>query len=56
MQESDQSIIRAVLAGDKVAYGTLVCAHSAAVFRVACRVTGNVADAEEIVQETFLRA
>jgi len=55
MQGSDHSVIRAVLAGDKEAYGALVRAHSATVFRVAFRITGNEADAEEIVQEAFLR-
>lgn len=55
MQENDHSIVRAVLAGDRDAYGALVRTHSAAVFRVAFRITGNQADAEEIVQETFLR-
>ena len=55
MRESDHSIVRAVLAGDKEAYGALVRAHSATVFRVAFRIVGNEADAEEIVQEAFLR-
>jgi RNA polymerase sigma-70 factor, ECF subfamily len=55
MQENDHSIVRAVLAGDKEAYGVLVRAHSAAIFRVAFRIIGNEAEAEEIVQETFLR-
>jgi RNA polymerase sigma-70 factor (ECF subfamily) len=55
MQGSDHSIVRAVLAGDKEAYGALVRAHSATVFRVAFRIVGNEADAEEIVQEAFLR-
>ena len=55
MQESDHSIVRAVLAGDKEAYGALVRAHSATVFRVAFRIIGNEAEAEEIVQEAFLR-
>jgi len=55
MQGSDHSIVRAVLAGDKEAYGALVRAHSGSVFRVAFRMTGNEADAEEIVQEAFLR-
>ena len=55
MQGSDHSIVRAVLAGDKEAYGALVRAHSATVFRVAFRIIGNEADAEEIVQEAFLR-
>jgi RNA polymerase sigma-70 factor (ECF subfamily) len=55
MSENDHSVVRAVLAGDKEAYGSLVRSHSSAVFRVAFRITGNDADAEEIVQETFLR-
>jgi len=55
MQGSDHSVVRAVLAGDKDAYGALVRAHSATVFRVAFRIVGNEADAEEVVQETFLR-
>jgi RNA polymerase sigma-70 factor (ECF subfamily) len=55
MQGSDHSIVRAVLAGDKEAYGALVRAHSATVFRVAFRIVANEADAEEVVQEAFLR-
>jgi RNA polymerase sigma-70 factor, ECF subfamily len=55
MQESDHSIVRAVLAGNKDAYGALVRAHSATVFRVAFRIIGDEADAEDIVQEAFLR-
>jgi RNA polymerase sigma-70 factor (ECF subfamily) len=51
----DQSIIRAVLDGDSKAYRTLVVKHSTMVFRVAYRITQNEADAEEVVQETFLR-
>jgi RNA polymerase sigma-70 factor, ECF subfamily len=55
MQENDHSVVQAVLAGNKEAYGALVRAHSTTVFRVAFRITGNEADAEEIVQEAFLR-
>ena len=55
MQGNDHSVVRAVLAGDKEAYGALVRAHSATVFQVAFRIVGNEADAEEIVQEAFLR-
>jgi RNA polymerase sigma-70 factor, ECF subfamily len=55
MEENDYSIVRAVLAGDKEAYGALVVRHSHAVFRVAFRITGDEADAEEVVQEAFLR-
>jgi len=55
MQGNDHSVVRAVLAGDKEAYGALVRAHSATVFQVAFRIVGNEADAEEIVQQAFLR-
>jgi RNA polymerase sigma-70 factor (ECF subfamily) len=55
MEENDHSIVRAVLSGDKEAYGALVVRHNQSVFRVAFRITGDEADAEEVVQETFLR-
>jgi len=55
MEESDHEIRRAVLAGDKDAYGAVVVRYSQTVFRVAFPITGNEDDAEEVVQETFLR-
>ena len=55
MRTDVHSILRAILAGDKEAYGTLVARHSQSVFRVAFRVTGNEEDAEEVVQEAFLK-
>jgi RNA polymerase sigma-70 factor, ECF subfamily len=55
MEESDHAICRAVLAGDKDAYGALVSRHSQTVFRVAYRITGDESDADEVVQEAFLR-
>jgi RNA polymerase sigma-70 factor, ECF subfamily len=55
MDKNDQAAIRAVLSGDKEAYGALVARHSAKLFRVAFRITGNEADAEDVVQEAFLR-
>jgi len=54
-ENNDQSIVRAVLSGDKEAYGVLVVRHSFAIFRVAFRITGHKADAEDVVQETFIR-
>jgi RNA polymerase sigma-70 factor (ECF subfamily) len=55
MDLNEHSAIRAVLAGDTEAYKTLVVRHSPALFRVAYRITGNEADADEVVQEAFLR-
>jgi RNA polymerase sigma-70 factor (ECF subfamily) len=42
--------------GDSDAFRALVERHSRSVFRVAYRMTGNEHDAEEVVQDTFLRA
>jgi RNA polymerase sigma-70 factor (ECF subfamily) len=56
MDKSDHAAIRAVLSGDKKAYEALVVRHTARLFRVAFRITGNEADAEDVVQETFLLA
>jgi RNA polymerase sigma-70 factor (ECF subfamily) len=55
MDRNDHAAIQAVLAGDKEAYGALVVRHSQTLFRVAYRITGNEADAEDVVQEAFLR-
>jgi RNA polymerase sigma-70 factor (ECF subfamily) len=55
MDMNDHAAIRAVLAGDKEAYGSLVMRHSHSLFRVAFRITGNEADADDVVQEAFLR-
>ncbi|MEO5820102.1 MAG: sigma-70 family RNA polymerase sigma factor [Vicinamibacteraceae bacterium] len=56
MPESDAAVISRVRAGDDDAFRELVERHGRAVFRVAFRVTGRVEDAEDVVQETFLRA
>jgi RNA polymerase sigma-70 factor (ECF subfamily) len=55
MGKSDHEAVRAVLDGDKEAYGALVVRHSHSLFRVAFRITGNEADADDVVQEAFLR-
>jgi RNA polymerase sigma-70 factor (ECF subfamily) len=55
MDRNDHAAIRAVLSGDKNAYGALVAQHSRSIFRVAYRITGNEADAEEVVQDAFMR-
>lgn len=43
-------------AGDRAAFEALVEATHATVYRVALRTVGHAADAEDVVQETFIRA
>jgi RNA polymerase sigma-70 factor (ECF subfamily) len=55
MGKDDAATIKAILAGDKEAYGSLVVRHSPSLFRAAFRITGNEADAHDVVQEALLR-
>ena len=52
--------VAAVLAkasgGDGEAFGLLVNSHARTAFRLAYRLTGNERDAEDVVQESFIRA
>jgi RNA polymerase sigma-70 factor (ECF subfamily) len=54
--ESDAIAVERTLAGDREAFRVLVERHSRNVYRLAYRMTGNQQDAEEVVQEAFLRA
>lgn len=56
MHEADRAAIQAVTAGDPHAFRVLVDRHSRYVHRVAFRLTGNASDAEDVVQEAFLKA
>jgi RNA polymerase sigma-70 factor (ECF subfamily) len=53
---SDRAIIRQVLSGDVEAYSRLVDRHYDRCARIAARILGNREDAEEAVQDAFLRA
>ncbi len=56
MRGSDAERVAQALAGDRDAFRVLVESHSRSIFRLAYRMTGNEHDAEEVVQETFLKA
>ena len=54
--DSDDDLILAAAGGDRNAFGRLIDRHSARAFAVAYRMAGNRADAEDLVQEAFIRA
>jgi RNA polymerase sigma-70 factor (ECF subfamily) len=54
--QGDQIAIDRARRGDRDAFRVLVDRHARALFRLAFRMTGNESDAEDIVQETFLKA
>jgi RNA polymerase sigma-70 factor, ECF subfamily len=56
MELTDAAFVAKVRSGDADAYRVLVERHSRALFRLAFRMTGNESDAEDVVQESFLRA
>lgn len=56
MNKAEADAIQQVLAGNRDAYRVLMDRHFSAVHRIAFRITGNQADAEEAAQEAFLRA
>lgn len=55
MDDNTPELIARAQAGEQEAFRMLVEQHSRSVFNVAYRIVGNPADAEEAVQETFLR-
>jgi|SRR5215472_6364045 RNA polymerase sigma-70 factor (ECF subfamily) len=56
MEQADRAFVAKARAGDADAFRALVDLHSRGLFRLAFRMTGSEPDAEDVVQESFLRA
>ena len=56
MELTDLAVVTKARLGDADAFRVLVERHSRPLFRLAYRMTGNQHDAEDVVQESFLRA
>src|ERR1700751_3911835 len=56
MEWSDETAVARARSGDADAFRVLVERHSRPLFRLAFRMTGNKQDAEDLVQESLMRA
>jgi RNA polymerase sigma-70 factor (ECF subfamily) len=56
MNDGDRVALARARSGDSEAFRTLVERHSRYLFSVAQRLTGSAADAEDVVQEAWLKA
>jgi RNA polymerase sigma-70 factor (ECF subfamily) len=52
----EAALVRAAQGGDQAAFGEIVRHFQRAVYRVAYALTRNAADADDLAQETFVRA
>ncbi len=55
-READLKLVERCLRGEVGAFEALYKAHSGRLYRLACRMLGNPADAEDLLQEIFLSA
>jgi RNA polymerase sigma-70 factor, ECF subfamily len=56
MEPNDNELVERIRGGDDDAFRQIVDRHARPLYRSAYRITGNAADADDVVQETFLRS
>lgn len=56
MEPTDGTLIAAYQTGDEAAFATLVARHMRSVFNLALRLVADPAKAEDVAQETFVKA
>lgn len=55
MEQTDDDLVASARTGNGPAFSALVRRHARTLYRLALRLTGNAADAEEVLQDTFLQ-
>ncbi len=56
VDDTDERLVSRAAGGDHAAFGRLMVRYRPRFARYACHMLGNVADAEEVLQESFIRA
>jgi RNA polymerase sigma-70 factor (ECF subfamily) len=56
LEKSESELVAAAKAGSNEAFDELVNRYERKIYRLALRLTGNTEDAEDVLQETFLKA
>jgi RNA polymerase sigma-70 factor (ECF subfamily) len=56
LQEQDDRLIADALQGDQKAYEALLARHNKAIFHVVMKIVRNRDEAQDLVQETFMKA
>ncbi len=54
--ESDNSFLEALKSGDRASFARLVETHSTRIYRLALKILGDAQDAEDVLQDTFVKA